>query len=381
MRARLTMDGEFRVGESRRRVRSPVPEPHRGLRRSMASAPAAGLALLLAACGAGRGGAGAVTSAPYDTGPETARVQPFGRGVNVGEMLEAPHEGDWGLTLHEEYFALIRQEGFDTVRIPVRWSAHAGAGPSYTIDSAFMSRVNQIVDAALAQDLKVILDCHHWWPEGGLFDSPQTYRGEFIELWKQIATQFKDKSDALYLEPLNEPLGNLAAVWNDVLAEVVGVIRAIDTRHVLVVTGPRGGASDLNELQLPDDGKLVATFHFYSPFTFTHQGASWTPQFPPGVPWPGSNPAAATRAIRDELDIAAAWSAAHPGVPVLLGEFGAIALADMQGRANWIGYVRKQAEQRGFGFTYWSFAGNFGIYDTDAGAWHPLLTEALGLSP
>jgi endoglucanase len=350
----------------------------RGSRRPAASAPALGLALLLAACGGG-GGASPVTSEPYDTGPETARTQPFGRGVNLGEMLEAPHEGDWGPTLHEEYFAVIQAKGFDTVRLPVRWSAHAGAGPSYTIDGAFMTRVNQMVDAALAQGLKVVLDCHHWSPEYGLFQSPETYHDEFIELWKQIATQFRDKSDALYLEPLNEPLGNLAAVWNDLLAEVVVAIRAIDTTHTLVVTGPQGGAYDLNDLRLPDDDNLVATFHFYSPFTFTHQGASWTPQFPAGVPWPGRNPAAATRAIRDELDVAKAWSDAHPDVPVLLGEFGAIAIADVQGRANWIGYVRKQAELRGFGFTYWSFAGNFAIYDTAAGAWDPLLTEALGV--
>jgi len=364
------------------RTTSLVPTPPRRPQRVRTRHGTAALAILLAACACGGdGGAGPPTSAPYDTGPETARVPPFGRGVNLGEMLDAPHEGAWGLTLHEEYFARIKEKGFDSVRIPVRWSAYAGPGPAYTIDPAFMSRVRQLVDAALAQDLVVILDCHNWWPEFGLFDAPETYRGEFLALWEQIAARFEDEPDTLYLEPLNEPLGNLAASWNDLLAEVVGLIRTIDTRHTLVVTGPRGGAADLNELELPDDDKLVATFHFYSPFPFTYQGASWTPQFPLGVRWPGSDAAAAARAIRDELDLAAGWSVAHPGVPVLLGEFGAIALADVQGRANWTGYVRKQAELRGFGFTYWSLAGNFGIYDPDAGTWQPLLSEALGLAP
>jgi hypothetical protein len=49
----------------------------------------------------------------------------LGRGVNLGNALEAPKEGEWGVTLREEYFHLIAEAGFDSVRIPIRWSAHA----------------------------------------------------------------------------------------------------------------------------------------------------------------------------------------------------------------------------------------------------------------
>ncbi|HKD37098.1 MAG TPA: hypothetical protein VKB78_09865, partial [Pirellulales bacterium] len=58
----------------------------------------------------------------------------FGRGINLGNALEAPHEGDWGVTLKESYFEAIASAGFDSVRIPVRWSAHAAESQPYTID-------------------------------------------------------------------------------------------------------------------------------------------------------------------------------------------------------------------------------------------------------
>ncbi len=66
----------------------------------------------------------------------------LGRGMNLGNALEAPNEGEWGLTLKEDYFEAIRRAGFDSVRIPIRWSAHAGAYAPYTIDERFFSRVD-----------------------------------------------------------------------------------------------------------------------------------------------------------------------------------------------------------------------------------------------
>ena len=86
------------------------------------------------ACGGGDGdissaSGGSATPTPFDSGPETQRATPLGRGVNLGNMLEAPYEGAWGLTVQESDLALIKVKGFDTVRIPIRWSAHAGIAP------------------------------------------------------------------------------------------------------------------------------------------------------------------------------------------------------------------------------------------------------------
>ncbi len=61
----------------------------------------------------------------------------LGRGINLGNALEAPAIGGWGVVLEEEYFRLIKEKGFSSVRIPIRWSAHAQANPPYTIDEDF----------------------------------------------------------------------------------------------------------------------------------------------------------------------------------------------------------------------------------------------------
>src|SRR5262245_45593506 len=57
---------------------------------------------------------------------EQANGWRLGRGMNLGNALEAPQEGEWGVRLRAEYFSAIKKAGFTTIRLPVRWSAHAG---------------------------------------------------------------------------------------------------------------------------------------------------------------------------------------------------------------------------------------------------------------
>jgi endoglucanase len=58
---------------------------------------------------------------------------------NLGNALEAPNEGEWGVTLQEAYFELIRNAGFNYLRIPIKWSAHALTAAPYTIDTVFLT--------------------------------------------------------------------------------------------------------------------------------------------------------------------------------------------------------------------------------------------------
>ena len=65
------------------------------------------------------------------------------RGVNISCALEAPQEGKWGVVIQEEHFDVIRAAGFDSVRLPVRWNAHAGEEAPYAVDPAFLDRVGR----------------------------------------------------------------------------------------------------------------------------------------------------------------------------------------------------------------------------------------------
>src|ERR1700679_2895967 len=69
----------------------------------------------------------------------------LGSGINLGNALEAPKEGDWGVVLKAEYFPLIKSAGFKHVRVPVSWSTHAAKEAPYTIDPAFFERVDWVI--------------------------------------------------------------------------------------------------------------------------------------------------------------------------------------------------------------------------------------------
>src|SRR4051812_17080744 len=109
---------------------------------------------------------GKETPAPAPGGKSPGHVRAankrLGRGINLGNALEAPREGAWGVTLRAEYFRAIKEAGFDTVRLPVNWSAHAGAEAPYTIDPTFAARVDWAIDQALAHRLNIIVNVHHY---------------------------------------------------------------------------------------------------------------------------------------------------------------------------------------------------------------------------
>ncbi len=300
----------------------------------------------------------------------------LGRGINLGNVFEAPREGDWGLTLQEDFFPLIKKAGFDAVRIPVRWSAHAQAKAPYRIDAKFLARIDWTVDQALKQERTAVLNIHHYEE---MYADPRAQKERFLALWKQIAEHFKDRPDRLYFELLNEPHGKLDdATWNASLREALAVVRASNPKRAVLV-GPAmwNNAANLKNLKLPaDDRLLIVTFHYYNPFHFTHQGAEWVKDSGKwlGTRWQGT-PKEKQDVVKD-LEAAAQWAKKEKR-PLFLGEFGAYAKADIDSRARWTAFVREQAEQRGMSWAYWEFASGFGAYDREAKRWRQPLLSAL----
>jgi endoglucanase len=300
----------------------------------------------------------------------------LGRGVNLGNALEAPREGAWGLELKAEYFEQIKQAGFDSVRIPIRWSAHAQAAAPYEIEESFFQRVDWAIDQALKRGFVAVINMHHYEE---IFQHPAEHRERFLSLWAQISRRYRTQSDRLYFELLNEPHDNLSnATWNTLLRDALHVVRA-SNRDRIVIVGPGrwNNISQLSQLELPaDDRRLIVTFHYYSPFHFTHQGASWVKNSDRwlGTVWHGS--AAERQAISDDLNQAARW-AEQVNRPLYLGEFGAYSKADMESRARWARQVREEAERRGISWAYWELAAGFGAWDRDKNAWRSELLSAL----
>jgi endoglucanase len=344
-------------------------------------------------------------SEPLDRFEQARRL---GRGVNLGNALEAPTEGEWGIVLEEEFFRLIAAAGFDTVRVPIRWAAHAMTEPPYTIDEAFFRRVDWVLENAFANDLNAVINMHHY---EAFADRPSAHKERFIAMWRQIARRYGDMPDALYYEPLNEPYGQLTAgTWNAILADTISAIREVDKVHTLVIDGTDwANASGLGKLNLPsDEANAVCTFHLYEPHMFTHQGAEWMDETysTTGVQWPGPPETALTPVpatnnvpwikkwfegynaepanrnpagpapIVDQFEWATRYGE-RLDCPLWLGEFGAYSKADLQSRVNWTSFVRQEAEARGISWAYWEFGAGFGIYDREAREWREELLQAL----
>jgi len=197
------------------------------------------------------------------------------RSINLGNALEAPNEGDWGVLLRQEYFKIIADAGFDAVRVPIRWSTHAATDSPFTIEASFFNRIDWVIVNARKNKLAVIINIHHYEE---IMENPQAHKNRYLGLWEQISEHYKDESLDVFFEVLNEPNNNLTAqLWNDYLVEGLKVIRETNPqRTVLIGTADWGGLGSLNKLIVPtDDEYIIVTYHYYSPFQFTHQGAGW----------------------------------------------------------------------------------------------------------
>jgi endoglucanase len=302
----------------------------------------------------------------------------LGRGVNLGNALDAPSEGEWGVTLEEGYFQAIKDAGFDSVRLPVRWSNHALKDRPYTIDPNFFNRVDWAINCALSRNLPVILNVHHYLE---IYSNPSGHKERYLAFWKQIAPRYKDYPDNLLFELMNEPKNKLTAkLWNEYMKEALAIVRQSNPRRTIVI-GPADNniIPYLKFLDIPkDDRNIIVSIHYYFPLEFTHQGAAWITRGDPndwlGIKWPYYDTEKKT--VVNDFNFAAEW-AKENNRPMNLGEFGAYEKADMESRARWTKFVADTAVERGMSFHYWQFASDFAVYDTKNKTWIKPLFDAL----
>lgn len=296
------------------------------------------------------------------------------RGINFGNALDTGPDVAPRLSLDERYFDAVCDAGFDTLRLPVRWSAHADDAAPYLIHPTLFQRVDRAIELALRRDLTVVVNVHHYHE---LQDRPLEHELRFVALWQQIAARYVDQPAGLYFELLNEPRNEVTALlWNRLLRQALATVRESHPDRVVVV-GPvhMNDVSALEELDLPPDELVIPTIHYYAPFEFTHQGAPWIAE---AERWLGTiwDEEGGRASVRNDLARAAQWAREH-GRELFIGEFGACNKADLESRLGWTRCVRSEAERLGLSWCYWDFATDFGAFDTSRDEWRAPLRDAL----
>jgi endoglucanase len=300
--------------------------------------------------------------------------QPFHRGVNV--LGYDPYWTNTGKRRFEwRHFTEIRKAGFDFVRLNLQAFKHMDA--QNRLEPQWLAKLDDVMRHARAAGLGVIIDEHDFNICSTDIDACRTRLSAF---WQQVAPRFSRAPRNVAFELLNEPHDKLNGdVWNEMFAQLLANVRRSNASRIVVV-GPThwNSLADLPLLKLPPDRNLLVTFHYYEPFKFTHQGATWAGDYvmhQHGNTWGSAEDRAALRA---DFDKVVAWSAANHR-PILLGEFGAY---DKSGtpldlRVAYIDGVRSEAERDGFGWAYWQFEGDFVVWDMPKQQWIEPILKAL----
>jgi len=317
-----------------------------------------------------------------------AQDMPFNRGVNLTNWFQESSARQIQFTKYtKKDFEQIKGLGCDVIRLPINLHYMTNGAPDYTLDPLFLDFLDEVVSWSEELGIHLIFDNHTFSPS--VDTDPQI--GEVLEkVWFQMADHYLNSSELIYYEILNEPHGITDNIWNDIQKSVIRKIRTVDAKHTIII-GPAGWNSfhNLDDMPIYEDDNLIYTFHFYDPFVFTHQGASWTdPSMVPlaNVPFPydaGSMPSFPTELegswiesafldyhntgtvakVQQMLDIAVNFKETR-NIRIFCGEFGVyIPNSNNSDRVNWYDTVRKYLEQNGIAWTIWDYHGGFGIFE------------------
>ena len=342
-----------------------------------------------------------------------AFVRSLGAGWNLGNTMDAHDdnfrgnemdlEGYWcGVKTSREVFNALFDAGFRTVRIPVSWHNHVDK-ETFAISEPWLRRVQELVDWALDAGLYVVINTHHdvgysfYYPDSAHLDTSLRY---ITAIWAQVADRFRDYDQRLIFESMNEPrLANTDHEWwfeagNSACEDAAQCINALNQAFVDTVraSGGLNGARylmvppydaspspvNLDAFTLPRDsaeGKLIVSTHAYIPYSFALDikgGSSFTLDNPQQV---GEIGGAMNRLYERYVS---------QGIPVVMGEYGALNKDNLQDRVTFTAYYVASASARGIPCFWWdnhAFRGwgeNFGLLDRKAISWpNPEIVDAI----
>ena len=313
-------------------------------------------------------------------------------GWNIGNSLEAiGGETAWGNPkVNEELIKLVKQNGFNAIRIPCSWNQYLENSVTAEIKSEWLDRVKEVVEYCVNNDLYVLLNIH--WDQGWLEnnctpDKQLETNAKQKAFWEQIATHLRDFDEHLLFASANEPhVENTEQMevlqsYHQTFVDAVRSTGGKNSYRVLVVQGPSTDIEKTNSLmtQMPIDevtGRMMAEIHYYTPYQFClmAEDADWGKMF---YYWGKDyhsetdlerNATWGEESTLDELMGYMKTQFVDQGIPVVMGEFAAIRRSFLTGkdldlhlasRAYFLKYLMQKSKANGILPFYWD-AGNMG---------------------
>jgi endoglucanase len=343
-----------------------------------------------------------------------ARVARLRHGINLSHWFsQAATYSKTHLDTHTTAtdIALIKSLGFDHVRFPIEPAPLMSDTPDPSIlNSTYLGYVDTALDMILASGLAVVIDIHPSDEFKLAMARDERSIEAFSKFWRAFATHLSQRDpERVFLEVLNEPMVEDPYRWYGIQGKLIASIRAGAPNHTIIASGHRwSGLYELLFLEPYADSNVIYNFHYYEPFAFTHQGATWAgPNLPfyKNVPYPSSPDAVKllldtipddparynllrygeenwnAQRIDRELGAAAAWAAKHH-VYITCNEFGAFRkVVKPADRVAWLQDMRTALEKHGIGWTMWDYGGGFSVVNkaNDQAQADPDVVKALGL--
>jgi endoglucanase len=342
--------------------------------------------------------------APDSSGMNTLTSFEFSQkmvpGWNLGNTLEAmPNETSWGNPLTtQRLIDSVSAAGFKSVRIPVAWSRFTDTS-TYTIDTTWLKRVDQVVKYAINDSLYVVMN-EHWdggWQQPTYKDSAYVKK-RLAAMWKQIAIYFRDYNDHLLFAGLNEvmvtnnyntPTKEYYTVQNSYEQTFVNTVRSTSGRNYYRYLAVQGFNTNIDYtasyFSVPVDvtpKRLIVEVHYYDPYDFTLNGDDKITQWGMYATNPLKTETWANETWADNEFHKMKVNFVDKGLGVIIGEYGATIRSSLGSaalnteyesyRRYYMQYITRSIERNQLVPYYWDigYYGNHGsgIFDRNTGA-------------
>jgi hypothetical protein len=343
-----------------------------------------------------------VVACEKSTVPDTAFLSPLAKGINLSNWFNDYSDPlQYSNRFSPAKLRLIKTKGFTYVRIPVGSTILFNSSQPAQLNSINLPYIDAAINSCINAGLAVTINLH---PLINNIDSLLSNDPDFVNslaaYWKSVALYFKKyPSDKLFFEVYNEPHASAAGItsqnyswWHPVQEKLIAAIREATSAHYIIAGGEGWNSIDgLLQLHPYTDSNVIYNFHFYDPFLFTHQGASWSGWQPTlegrNIPYPSSpdviaplivssNSTALNDALywygmqRINIDSLDTWIkraydwAQNYHVKIIVNEFGSYKpFAPGQSRLRWIHDARLTFEKYNIEWCMWECDEGFGWID------------------